>query len=259
MLDKEYFLDRSNAVRTFCDATIHNIVNNNFTPLIGEVEQYYTDIKEWLSPVIDLSHYHVYPTNGITEGLNYWMATETRSIIKQQDDYVWVNERDGVDGSILYMSSPSSINGNYVTIPNDIPVALDLAYVGSALPRRIDISNNVEYVFFSLSKCFGLGNIRTGWMFTREPFAPLELLINNAKYYNYPAHHLAEQLICGFDIDYIPSKFKHAQEEISKTYDFTPTDVVWLVTTKDPYYDKFKHGDTNRICIAKEIRSSAYV
>ena len=73
------------------------------------LKKYSTHIKEWLKPVIDLSDFYVYPTNGITEGLTYWMSKEKRSLYRETGDYEWV-ENTGKD--IHYITCPSSKDGN---------------------------------------------------------------------------------------------------------------------------------------------------
>jgi hypothetical protein len=61
---------------------------------------------------------------------------------------------------------------------------------------------------------------------------------------------MAETIINKFDIDYVYNELYKNQIEICDKYDFTPSDSVWIATTKDPAYDKFKRGDVNRLCLA---------
>ena len=247
-MQKSSLLEQSKAVRTFVLPEVYKIAAS-ITPDYNSVSSYDTQIIKWLSPVIDLSEYHVYPVNGITEGLNWWMAYETRGITMDDGDYQWVKE---TGSEIKYTSSPSAIDGNYCTA-GDI---VDLAYVGSAPIKRIE--HNADTLFYSLSKPFGLRNIRTGWMFTKKPDMRLEALIHSAKYYNYFAHAVAEAVINKFDIDYIYKEVNQYQKIICKKYDLDPSDSVWLGTTTHPLYDKFKRGDTNRVCIAQEIQFTYY-
>ena len=223
----------------------------------NELTSYQTDIVEWLSPIIDLSNYKVYPTNGITEGLNWWMSHEKRQIVYSPGDYEWVDKKNQHQSEcILYMSNPSSIDGNFKTIPTHIPVALDLAYIGStAMPNKIHIPDNVEFVFYSLSKSFGLGNVRTGWIFTKRIEPKLHKLIYRHSYYNHYAHQIAEKSIMEFPIDYSYRIFKHEQERVCHYYDLTPSDCVWLATSNNVnMYNKFKRNDNiSRLCITGEF------
>lgn len=240
-------LEQSKAVRTFILPEVNKVISS-IEMVNDDVAEYKTDIVAWLKPVIDVSGYYVYPMNGITEGLNWWMANESRGIYMDAGDYQWVQET-GTD--IKYMSNPSSIDG---MIKDTKAIALDLAYVGSTAIKRIE--HDADYIFFSLSKPFGVRNIRTGWMFTKKPEPKLELLIYNAKYYNYFAHSVAETIINKFDIDYIYNRLNRYQHEVCDEFDLKPSDSVWLATTTNPLYDKFKRGGVNRVCISKEISTA---
>ena len=252
---KNSLLERSTAVRTFPLFPLPNIELD-----LTEVKIYNwnsTSIKTWLSPIIDLSEFdYVYPINGITEGLNYWMQSE-KNIWMTDGEYQWItptvsNQNQGV----TYFTTPSSIDGNFKEIPGR-ECALDIAYVGSTKIQKIDINNNVQQVFFSLSKCFGLRNIRTGWYFSRKPVKRLEMIIGSAKYYNYYAQSVAEYFIKKYSIDIVYNTLRPFQLEVCKKYDLIPSDVVWLATTDDPAFIKFKRGGISRVCIAEEI-SAAY-
>lgn len=241
-------LAQSTAVRTNVLKPVRDAVWSLQADLDG-ITHYSTNIVSWLKPVIDLTGFHVYPTNGITEGLNWWMAHEQRSITLADGDYQWVKPKDG-NGTIHYMSVPSAIDGNFKSIPKDVPVALDLAYVGSTKTQKIDISENVEYVFYSLSKPFGIRNIRTGWLFTRKPEPRLEALTHDAKYYNYFARDISEIIIKNFSIDYVYYTLREKQKQVCEEFGFTPSDSVWLATTQDDRYNRYKRGNTNRLCLA---------
>lgn len=239
----------STAVRTNVLSDVKHAVGPLKCDLDG-VLQYSTSIVQWLKPCIDLSNFYVYPTNGITEGLNWWMATESRNIVMNSADYQWVKSTSNGIGEIQYISIPSAIDGNFKDIPNDKPIALDLAYLGSTKIRKIQVPDNVEYVFYSLSKPFGVRNVRTGWIFTKEKDNRLDALINGAKYYNYFANQVAEKIITNFDIEYVWRKLESKQHYICKQFGFIPSDSVWIATTDDPAYDKFKRGTVNRLCLA---------
>ena len=145
MTNKEKILKQSLAIRTFPILQIEAICDNfNYDD--------YTEVK----PVIDLSDFpYLFPANGVTEGINYWYMQENRKVIRHKDDYVWLPESE--TGEVLYMSNPSSADGNLKEIPTDIPVVLDIAHIGScSTDIKIDVPDNVEKVFFSLSKCFVL-------------------------------------------------------------------------------------------------------
>lgn len=211
--------------------------------------EYNTQIKEWLLPVIDLTDFYVYPMNGITGCLDYYAGRERRGIFQDPGDYEWIMET-GRD--IKYMSCPSSINGNFCDIPTDVSVVLDIAYVGTTAIKKINLPKNVEKVFYSLSKPFGMQNIRTGWYFTKRPDSRLHKLIYDAQYYNYFAHQASEAVISKFPIDYVYDKFKDQQIEICKTYDLVPSDSVWLATSdSDDYTDFRRSGESARLSLCE--------
>lgn len=238
----------STAVRTNVLADVNHAVSGLKCDLDG-IYPYSTSIVDWLKPVVDLSNFHVYPMNGITQGLDWWYDKERRAVTMERGDYQWIHPKEGVK-RIHYVSVPSAIDGNFIDIPSDTPTAVDLAYVGSTQIQKINLPKNVEYVFYSLSKPFGVRNVRTGWIFTREVDERLNAITNSAKYYNYYANSVAETIINKFDIDYVWRTLSSKQKDVCEEYGFTPSDSVWLATTDNPAYDKFKRGDVNRLCLA---------
>lgn len=247
---KSFLLNQSLAVRTFILPEVKNKIDS-IKPTYCDVQHYKTNIVEWLKPVIDLSNYHVYPTNGITEGLNWWYNRELRDVYVSSGEYQWIENKSNTGTYIHYQSTPSAIDGNFKSVITDVPVALDLAYVGSTAIKKIEIQDNVEYVFFSLSKSFGVGNIRTGWFFTKSPDKKLDSLIYSAKYYNYFAHNIAETIISNFDINYVHNSLYKKQLQVCNELDLTPSDSVWIATTTDDDYKKFRRqGNVARICLS---------
>lgn len=228
------------------------------------LKKYKTDIKEWLKPVIDLSEFHVYPMNGITEGLNYWMLKEKRDIYREKGDYEWVEIKDkwqkafGKTDYIHYLSCPSSIDGNFREIPRDVPVALDLAYVGSTPIEKIEVTPNIEYVFYGLSKPFGLNGVRTGWFFTRRPDIKLHRLLK-LNYYNHIAHAVAEEMIKQYSIDFIYNTYRSEQERVCDQYNLLPSDCVWIGTSSDPVYNDFIRATVARLCLTEYYDNKPYI
>lgn len=248
---KEFLLNQSLAVRTNILPEVHKYLYD-VKPTFDSVIQYKTNIIDWLKPIVDLTGFNVYPMNGITEGLNWWAGNSAYNIWKESGEYQWVENISGrMHPTIVYQSIPSAIDGNFKSVKPDSPVALDLAYVGSTAIRKIDLPNNVQYVFYSLSKSFGISNIRTGWFFCRNKDEKQEALIHSAKYYNYFAHQIAERIISNFDIDFVYKSLYNKQKKVCEEMNFTPSDTVWLATTTDPEYKKFRRKDNiARICLS---------
>lgn len=252
MTKKEQILQQSQAIRTFPIDKIKQYCDTFSLQQHDDVFKFESKITDWLKPIIDLSDFpHLYPVNGITEGLNYWLMQETRKIKTKVHDYAWIKHSD--TGGVMYISCPSSIDGNYCDIPRDIPVVLDIAHVGSTDLQKIEVTNNIEKVFFSLSKCFGLRNYRIGYYWSRSPDLMLEKLINSAKYYNYHSMGLGELLINNLDINEVYRELSSYQKNICKDLLLTPSDSVWLATTTNTDYNKFKRGYTNRISLSDLI------
>jgi len=248
---KDFLLQQSLAVRTNVLPEVRKVVDS-IKPDYDSVKHYKTNIIDWLKPIVDLRDFYVYPRNGITEGLDWWWGRSEYHIWSPTWEYQWVDyKRSGMAPHYVYQSIPSARDGNYCEVNSHVKVALDLAYVGSTKIQKIDIHKGVEKVFFSLSKPFGIRNIRTGWYFTREPDDMLEPLTENAKYYNYYAHDVAEAVISNFDIDYVHNQLYNKQKNICEQLDFIPSDSVWIATTENKEYAKFmRDGQTARICLA---------
>ena len=243
---QEQILSQSTAIRTGVLNSVKKVCDT-VVPDYSSVKHYKTNIKDWLLPVIDLRDYYVYPINGITEGLNWWHNQEKRTVDVLEGDYQWI-KKTGND--LLYISMPSSIDGNWHDIIDKRSIALDLAYVGSTTIKAIEVKN-VERAFYSLSKPFGIRNIRTGWYFTKTEDVRLKNLTESAKYYNYYAHDISEKIIDTFKLDYVHGILNTQQQEVCKNLDLTPSDSVWLATSAKEEYSKFRrHQNIARICLA---------
>jgi hypothetical protein len=241
-------------VRPIVLPEVNSLIKKSGIMPINDDCRYKTNIKEWLSPVIDLSEFYVYPINGITEGLNYWSGKEQRNITKIDGDYEWVDSTFCRNGEIRYVSVPSSVDGNFKELDYDGPIALDIAYVGTTKPQFIPMAESIETVFYSLSKPFGLKNLRTGWYFTRRPDVKLYNLHIKSNYYNYFSHQIAELVIEHFTIDYVYDRMRKIQLDVCDKMNLIPSDSVWLATSDDNIYDSFKRGNTNRLCITEFMK-----
>jgi len=151
---KDFLLKQSTAVRTNVLPEVRRVVNSVQADY-DSIKPYKTNIIDWLKPIIDLSGFSVYPTNGITEGLDWWWGRSNYQIWSAPGEYQWVDhKRSGTAPHYVYQSIPSAIDGNYCKLDNHTKIALDLAYVGSTSIKKIELHSGVEKVFFSLSKPF---------------------------------------------------------------------------------------------------------
>lgn len=246
----EKILEQSLAIRTTVLPEVRSVIDQVSADWDGVVK-YNTSIVNWLKPIIDLTDWHVYPRNGITEGLDWWYDKEQRSVYMDSGDYQWITPKGNMyEDGVQYLSTPSAIDGNWRLQSPVSPHVLDLAYVGSTSVQRLDVSANCERVFYSFSKPFGVRNVRTGWMFTRTPDQRLEALTHSAKYYNYYANAVSEAIISNFDIDYVHRTLKSSQKKVCDSYGFEPSDSVWLALTTDQRYSKFIRDKVARLCLA---------
>jgi hypothetical protein len=221
-------------------------------------------ILKFLSPVIDLTDFRfMYPTNGITEGL-YSLLLENQSIKMLEGDYEWIklNSKDKVSyqvGDILYVSNPSSIDGNFIPdtewgdiLSNNDNIALDAAYLGSTSTKKISINDNVKCIYVGLSKMFGLQDLRIGYVFLRKPNVALGALLRNS-YFNNNSLRLTIELMENFPLDFLHRKYREKQIEICELNNLEPSDVVYLATTLDEKFNFYRRGRSNRLCITNHI------
>lgn len=224
-------------------------------------------LKIWLKPYVDLQDFeYVYPTCGITEGLTHWLTSEQRSVYILKGEYEWAKKVRPVKileksdhippNGILYLSTPFSSDGRYQqNLPSLLSsgpsVALDLAYLCTTKPREIQLTPQVEKVFFSFSKSHGLNSAGAGFCFSRSEWPLLQPLINVGYLRSNPLR-VAEIIIKNFAADEVYETLRPHQLNLCEKYGWNPSDSVLLATSSDPSFDFLKRADgTNRLCITK--------
>jgi hypothetical protein len=202
--------------------------------------------REWAKDVIDLSDFeNCYFVNGVTDAINQWVATETRSWQFLEGDYEYAQMISGKgykakylnNTDVLYISNPACATGNFIDLkefPN--PVILDCAYLGSTKKHKMHIPKNTEQVWFSFSKGWGLIGQRAGLVFTKQPHKSLEPM-KRVEAWNYTGVELALKIIDNFDIDTTFNMYKQRQTEICKLLNLTPSDCFFIANSID---DEFK-------------------
>ena len=236
--------------------------------------------RNWVKDIIDLSDFdYCYFVNGTTDAIHHWKLTDKRPWQKlcygeyEYPDMIgdWGDVTCDVPGQymdeethraskmgiidlnkVLYMSIPSSADGNYFNLPNtQAPVILDCTYVSSTDIQRIDVPSNTEQVFFSFSKGFGLIGQRLGLVYTKEPHSTLQTL-KEFENWNYNGPKIMELIMSNYKVDTMWNRHRDLQIAICENYEFEPSDCFFLATTKDPYYKRrrrMKWNDNARICI----------
>lgn len=205
-----------------------------------------TEICDWLKPIIEISFPYAWPTHGITDAIDQWLYIETRPIQMLYGDYTWVNQRKTVnvvkninhlrEDHILYLSYPFAGTGNYEDffeklMKRNIPIALDLAYVGTTALKPFKISSNVEFLFYGLTKSFGAPELRIGYLFSQKYLPTLQKLYKN-KYLSLSQTDIASKLLNLYKVDHFHQRLSHLQADVCRSHDFHPSDSALLALQK---------------------------
>jgi hypothetical protein len=218
---------------------------------------------------------HVF--NGEYEGYSYYADIyDIPVVVHNRDTWQDSIKQVGLDDK-FYISQPSSIDGNFWEEFNIFSEALydhcptsnlmlDLTYVG-LIPfvKKINIDvPNIQTIFFSLSKAFGVYYHRIGGCYSKNKLLGLE---GNKWFKNILSLKLGETLMDNYDVTYIPKKYSqlaqhpsvtHLKSKSSEFNSLNSSD-VWLIAIKksidpDSMIDKFlMRGDGSnsfvRICL----------
>jgi hypothetical protein len=217
--------------------------------------------RKWVSDIVDLSDFnHAYPINGATGGIEQWMLDHQGNIAQFPGEYGWLKiQRPWIGDAnrpmeTAYVSNPFSATGSFHHRHQELalPTLLDCAFVGSTMKQKIELTPNISAITFSFSKGFAVNLFRTGFLFSRHKIPALESWLHY-NYHNILSISVARKIIENFPVDYIFNKFRSKQLEICNQYDLTPSDCVFLATSVDAKYNRYKRGDgTNRICLSRE-------
>ena len=221
----------------------------------------------WVSEIIDLSDFqHMYFVNGATDAIHQWHATEKREWQVINGDYTY-GRRISQTGEllslselskdrVLYISNPSAIDGNY--LDDDVidhinsigcPVILDMAYVGATKKKTTKLLNNVEQVWFSFSKGWGLAEQRLGLVFSKTPHQSLEVMYQ-VDVWNYTGVTIIDKLISNFEVDHIYNLMLKHQIKICYDWKLIPSDTYLIANTVDEEYkERRRNGKNARLCL----------
>jgi hypothetical protein len=201
--------------------------------------------KDWSKEVVNVDWDQLkfsYPSNGSSESIReqiaYLKATGVDTMFVFEGEYegyeaiakplnmriIKVNREEyqfhhyGEEKSLFFISQPSSIDGNIwegysqfmmymLNNYSNIRIYLDLAYVG-CVPFKYKINcdyENVDGIFFSLSKAFGVYYHRIGGCFLKKENP---LLLGNMWFKNLFAMKYGEKLMSEYSPMYLPNKYK---------------------------------------------------
>ncbi len=207
-------------------------------------------IRNWLKPFLDVTPFSfALPTHGVSQAIESWLVGERRPIFMLEGDYQWpqllsskvstiANIQDIPEGAVFYVSNPSAIDGQWLKIWENLAdqpfkIILDCAYLGTATPKTLKIHDNVEKVFFSFSKGFGLQFLRLGWSFSKS-LDPGEAALLDVSYLSLLNIMLSESLIERFPLTFCYDSLKEKQDKICQLYKLHPADVVLIGQSKEP-------------------------
>jgi hypothetical protein len=230
-------------------------------------------VRAFLKPVIDLDEYQwAYPTNGIHDSIDMMCAgVEEYQVFLGEYRYPTFVKRpvhvakdvnDLMPGVPLYMSNPFSANGNYddrydevINGDKDIEVYLDLAFIGTTGPLKINHNKKVRQIFWSVSKPYGLGLLRAGIRFSRREEI-LQRELQGVGYFNHAIIDVFKAVTLSSSVTAKKSEYRTMQDAVCKQFNLTPSDSYLLGTTRDEAWDRFKRDTgVNRVCLTSAYES----
>ena len=129
------------------------------------------------------------------------------------------------------------------------PIYLDLAFAGTTGEHKITMYENVEQVFWSCSKPYGLNLLRAGVRFSRKEEL-LQREIQGAGYFNHAIIDVFKQVTLNSSVFAKKEQYAELQNQICEKFNLTPSDSYLVGTTNDEQWDRFKRENgVNRVCL----------
>lgn len=246
-----------------------------------ELSDLFSDLKFWLKDFVDLSDFpHVYPQGGIIGAINYSVAElGHRSIYTLPGEFPYIKElypnsitlepaimnKGKLSDSVFYLSYPSCLDGSVLKDLEQLAelfseVWIDLAYVGTQFqPIRLIPPENTTRIFFSMSKAFGMGAQRCGFLFSNGPLELLQTLVEK-KYFSSYAMRCAEHVIKGYPLQTAKIFFEAAYHQACKKYDLQKTNTYLIAKTQRSEFDFWKNEELgcNRIPMGRVIENEPF-
>ena len=272
---------KSKAIHSPTDMTIKNMLTSSYGSYIESTnendktpsvkrrvrwENCQNQIRNFLVPFIDLTEMRwAYPTNGIHESID-WMCNKVTKYQVFEGEYryptfmkkpvhVARNTGDLIPYVPLYMSNPFSATGNFDRRYDEAgqrlecPIYLDLAFAGTTGPHKINLYENVKEVFWSCSKPYGLGLLRAGVRFVREPEL-VQQELQGVGYFNHAIIDVFRAVTMNSSVFAKKEEYNEKQKLICDHLNLTPSDSYLLGTTHDQEWDRFKRENgINRVCL----------
>lgn len=261
------------------ETAIDNLIEKNvYSKIINseiDMKELIENVKNFLSPSIDLSEFtNGYFTDGISAGLRevylncleegktpIFFSGEYPYLVHSYKKYKIINDLTEVTdskGSFIFFSNPFSATGNFdprwnKILDSEIETGLDLAYLDTCVPRKVSISKNVNFVFWSFSKGWGLSHLRIGFLFSRKVL-PAFSQIAQVGYCNRVNYAIASELIKSFELGQFVPRYKSKSDLLCREFNLDPSDSFLVATSKSEDYAHLKRSDgTNRIGIGNYL------
>jgi hypothetical protein len=229
-------------------------------------------VKQWYKPWIDLSkfRYAYFMGDGITKAIDITRLEYSNLTWSMLDgDYDWLNGFGKIKkvtdisellDQINYITQPFAGNGmlwNEEQLQNiDNKIIMDMAYISTTAPSIIKIPEQTERVFVGASKSFGAGFLRHGWIFSKRAISPLELLINNVKYFSSFNFRTGIHLYKNVNPIQQAEQGLKLQKEIIQNNPILEQSDSWLITySKQTLNPALKRGDVYRVPLGLTINN----
>ena len=179
-------------------------------------------------------------------------------------NFVFIEDEPLKTGDTIIISNPFCSLGdthpqyNWVldkALELSLPVEIDCAYFGTCHSLNLDLTHQaISAVSFSLTKGFGLGDIRSGIRFS---FYDDDMPIAQQNNYDHSvllAAKIGLYMMEQFDFDHIPSKFREAQESACAELQISPTKCMHLALGDERWDDYKVDNAYNRLGIRELVK-----
>ena len=135
----------------------------------------------------------------------------------------------------------------------NIPVLVDYAYLGICSGITFDLTHPcITDVTFSLSKTFPVPHLRIGMRLTRQDDDDALMVMNKTGYTNRLEIQVGLDLIRTWSVDFIPTQYKLAQEQLCQELEVEASNtVIFGIDSNNKFPEYNRGGQTNRLCFAK--------
>jgi len=229
-------------------------------------------VRHWYAPWADLSKfkYAYFMGDGITKAIDLTRLEYSSSSWSMLDgDYDWltgfgkikkVDRIEELTDQINYITQPFAGNGmlwSQAQLQNiNNKIVMDMAYISTTAPGVIELPEQTERVFVGASKSLGAGFLRHGWIFSKRVIPPLELLINNVKYFSSFNFRAGVYLYKHVDPVQQAEQGLKLQKEIVQNNPILEQSDSWLITySKQTLNPALKRGNVYRVPLGLTINN----